>query len=144
MRSTAHSTQNRQSQPKLHNKMKKLQIACVPAEWDESTITAVGLRRNGRHALPVSTTARELPEPWLTVWHGLVNTLRGVAPGEWAASFIEAQLDVPADSAPDAGPQAAVRLLIHRRWDDQTTAEPIRMLLAGDAVTFFNHLTRDE
>lgn len=123
--------------------MKKLQIACVPAEWDASTITAVGLSRNGRHALPVSTTARELPEPWLTVWHGLVATLRGVAPGEWAATFIAAQLvDVPADSAPVAEPEPAVQLTIHRRWDDQTTAEPLMMQLEGAAVEFFEYLTQ--
>lgn len=127
------------------NTMKAIQIACNPADWDASTITTVGRERQGRRALPESMVARDLPEPWLTVWHGLVDTLRGVAPGEWAATYIEAQLvDVPADSAPDAEPQPAVQLTIHRRWDDQTTAEPIRMLLAGDAVTFFNHLTRDE
>lgn len=118
--------------------MKKLQIACVPAEWDASTITVLGLTKNGRKCLPHSIKAYTLPEPWLTVWHGLVETLKSVAPGEWAASFITAHL------APGEDEKDAVQLTIHRRWDDQTTAEPIRMLLAGDAVTFFNHLTRDE
>lgn len=122
--------------------MKTLQIACVPADWDTSTITAVGLRRNGRQALPVSTTARELPEPWLTVWHGLVDTLRGVAPGEWAATFIEAQLvTMPAD-ATGTEPLPAISLTIHRRWDDDTTAAPLQLQLdSPEAVAFFDHLT---
>ncbi len=112
-------------------------------DWDASTLTAIGLTRNGRQALPITTTACDLPEPWLSIWHGLVETLRGVAPGEWAATFIEAQLvDVPADSTPDAEPQPAVRLLIHRRWDDATTAEPLAMLLEGEAVAFFEYLTQ--
>lgn len=123
--------------------MKSIQIACNPADWDASTITTVGRERQGRRALPESMVARDLPEPWLTVWHGLVDTLRGVAPGEWAATFIEAQLvDVPADSTPDATPQLAVSLTIHRRWDDDTTAEPLVMQLGSpEAVAFFDHLT---
>lgn len=122
--------------------MKTLQIACVPADWDASTITAVGLRRNGRQALPITTTARELPEPWLTIWHGLVENLLGVAPGEWAASYIEAQLvALPAD-ATGTEPQPAISLTIHRRWDDDTTAEPLQLLLdSPEAVAFFEFLT---
>ena len=116
--------------------MKTLQIACVPADWDASTITAVGLRRNGRQALPITTTASDLPEPWLSVWHGLVEPLRGVAPGEWAATFIECQL------AEDENGEPAVELIIHRRWDDNTTAEPLAMQLEGEAVSFFEYLTQ--
>lgn len=117
--------------------MKTIQIACVPAAWDASTITAVGLTRNGRRALPVTRTARELPEPWLTCWHGLVETLRGVAPGEWAATFILARLVDAAGDAP-----AAVVLTIHRRWDDDTTAEPVELRLEQpEAVAFFEYLT---
>ncbi|MBR5887309.1 MAG: hypothetical protein IKZ07_03775 [Akkermansia sp.] len=117
--------------------METIQIACVPADWDASTITAVGLRRNGRRALPVTITARELPEPWLTVWHGLVDALRGVAPGEWAATFIECQL------AEDENGEPAVRLVIQRRWDDATTAEPVELLMGGEAVAFFEYLTNN-
>lgn len=111
--------------------MKTIQIACVPADWDASTITAVGLTRNGRQALPITRTARQLPEPWLTCWHGLVETLRGVAPGEWAATFILAACD-----------GESVGLTIHRRWDDATTAEPLELELdAPEAVAFFEYLT---
>ena len=89
------------------------------------------LIRNGRQALPITRTARELPEPWLTCWHGLVETLRGVAPGEWAATFIQAQSD-----------GEAVSLTIHRRWDDATTAEPVELRLEQpEAVAFFEYLT---
>ncbi len=117
--------------------MKTIQIACVPADWDASTITAVGLTRNGRKALPVTRTARELPEPWLTVWHGLVDTLRGIAPGEWAATFIMARLVDAVGDAP-----AAVELTVHRRWDDGTTAEPVCLRLEQpEAVAFFEFLT---
>lgn len=116
--------------------MKLIQIACVPAHWDDSTLTVLGLVRNGRRALPVTLTAGELPEPWLTVWHGLVDTLRGVAPGEWAATFIECQL------AEDENGEPAVELIIHRRWDDDTTAEPLPLLLdSPEAVAFFEFLT---
>lgn len=126
------------------NTMKLIQIACNPADWDDSTITTVGRERQGRRALPESLVARDLPEPWLAVWHGLVDTLRGVAPGEWAATFIEAQLvDVSADSAPDAESQPAISLTIHRRWDDATTAEPLLMQLGSpEAVEFFEYLTQ--
>lgn len=118
---------------------KTLQIACVPAQWDDSTLTVLGLVRNGRRALPVTLTARELPEPWLTVWHGLVDALRGVAPGEWAATFIECVL-VTAESG-----EPAVSLSIHRRWDDSTTAEPLVMQLESpEAAAFFEFLTADE
>jgi hypothetical protein len=121
------------------NNMKTLQIACVPADWDASTLTAIGLTRNGRQALPVTITARELPESWLTVWHGLVDALRGVAPGEWAAIFIECTR-VTAESG-----ESAVSLSIHRRWDDATTAEPLVMQLESpEAVAFFEFLTADE
>lgn len=119
--------------------IKILQIACVPTDWDASSITAVGLRRNGRQALPITTTARELPEPWLSVWHGLVETLRGVAPGEWAATFIECTRETAENGEP------AVSLSIHRRWDDATTAEPLVMQLESpEAVAFFEFLTADE
>lgn len=124
--------------------MKEIQIACVPSNWDASTITAVGMCRNGRRALPVTTVAAKLPQPWLTVWHGLVDTLSGVAPGEWAATYISCELvELPAVDA--AEPQQAVQLSIHRRWDDMTTAEPVALTMeSAEAVAFFEHLTRDD
>lgn len=130
--------------------MKQLQIACVPANWDESTITAVGLTRNGRAALPVTTVTKDLPEPWLTVWHGLVDTLKGVAPGEWAATYIEARLayEQPETTEQDAvedEPTPIVSLTVHRRWDDQTTAEPVMLQMRdASAVAFFEYLTTEE
>ena len=120
--------------------MKKIQIACDPTNWDESTITVCGLQRNGRQALPVTTTARDLPEPWLTCWQGLVKTLRGVAPGEWAATFITAAISPATEDFP-----AAVVLTIHRRWDDATTAAPLSLRLEQpEAVAFFEFLTGDD
>lgn len=117
--------------------MKTIQIACVPSDWDASTITTIGLTRNGRRALPVTRTARELPEPWLACWHGLVEVLRGVAPGEWAATFIMARL---VEAAGDAPP--TVVLTVQRRWDDGTTAEPVCLSLEqAEAVAFFEFLT---
>lgn len=120
--------------------MKRLQISVRAEEWDESIIFAVGANRNGRTLVPSGVVARELPEPWLTVWHGLVDELRGVAPGEWAATFITAELTalpLPVDAVPDAEPPMAVALVVHRRWDDGTTAEPVEMVLPGDAAVGF-------
>lgn len=119
--------------------MKKIQVLCYNADWDASTITVLGVVKNGRRCLPRSLKVSSLPERWLTVWHGLVAILQGVAPGEWAATFISAALAAGEDGA------EAVRLVVHRRWDDGTTAEPV-VLVLGDAaaVDFFNYITEYE
>ena len=126
---------------------KEMQIACVPDEWDASKITVTGLQRNGRAALPATMTARDLPPEWLEVWHGLVNTLKEVAPGEWAAVFITAvliELPIPEDSPEVAEPQPAVELKIRRLWDDKTTAPPVELVLEdAAAVKFFHAMTGD-
>lgn len=125
--------------------MKKIQIAVKMDDWDGSVLYALGRQRNGRQLVPVGIVARDLPEPWLTVWHGLVVQLRGVAPGEWAATFISAELTtlpLPADVPEGTALQQAVALVVHRRWDDGTTAEPVELVLADfAAVEFFEHLT---
>lgn len=124
--------------------MRQLQIAVKVGDWDGSVIYALGREVNGRKLVPVGIVARDLPEPWLTVWHGLVAELLGVAPGEWAATFITAELTampLPEDAEPDAEPLMEVALVVHRRWDDGTTAEPVEMVLPGDAaVGFFESL----
>ena len=121
------------------NVMKRVQIACDKEDWDASVVTVLGRVKNGRRCCPLSIKASGLPEPWLEVWHGLVEALKGVAPGEWAATFISAMLTCGEDGA------AAVRLVVHRRWDDGTTAEPV-VLVLGDAaaVEFFNYITEYE
>lgn len=125
--------------------MKKLQIAVKVDDWDGSVLYAVGRQLNGRQLVPVGIVARDLPEPRLTVWHGLVEQLRGVAPGEWAATYIAAELTtlpLPADAPEGTEAQQAVALAVHRRWDDGTTAEPVALLLTEPAaVEFFEHLT---
>ena len=125
--------------------MKKLQIAVKVDDWDGSVLYALGRQLNGRQLVPVGGVARDLPEPWLTVWHGLVEQLRGVAPGEWAATYIEAELTtlpLPEDAPEDTAPQQAVALVVRRRWDDGTTAEPVELVLeAPEAVAFFDIMT---
>lgn len=119
--------------------MKRIQILCFKEDWDASAITVLGVVKNGRLCLPRSIKACSLPERWLTVWHGLVDTLRGVAPGEWAATFISATLAAGEDGA------AVVRLVVHRRWDDGTTAEPVVLVLGeAAALDFFNYITENE
>lgn len=124
--------------------MRQLQIAVAVGDWDGSVIYALGREVNGRKLVPSGLVARELPEPWLTVWHGLVDALRGVAPGEWAATFITAELravPLPEGAEPDVEPQMEVALVVHRRWDDGTTAEPVELVLPGDAaVGFFDFI----
>ena len=154
--------------------MKTIQIACVPANWDESTITAVGVTRNGRAALPKSTVAKDLPEPWLTVWHGIVQELQKLDPNGWAASFILVDKQVrheypepneggPSTPDPASGSGYAeaaplrnsgepeptvvefIHLTINRRWDDATTAEPVELDIDDEhAVGLFDWLTADE
>ena len=124
--------------------MKQIQIAVKVGDWDGSVLYALGREVNGRKMVPCGLVARELPEPWLSVWHGLVDALRGVAPGEWAATFITAELTalpLPDDAEQEAEPQVGVALVVHRRWDDGTTAEPVELVLHDEAaVGFFSFI----
>lgn len=135
--------------------MKKIQIACTPDNWDNSTITALGMTRNGRAALPKSTVAKDLPEPWLTVWHEIVRELQKLDPNGWAATFILVDKQVRTEyqelneSTTEPGPEPTVveyiHLTINRRWDDNTTAEPVLLDIEDEnAVALFDWLTRDE
>lgn len=133
--------------------MKTIQIACVPANWDNSTITAVGMTRNGRAALPKSTVAKDLPEPWLTVWHTIVKELQKLDPNGWAASFImvgkQARYEYPEPNGSEVEPEPTVveyiHLTINRRWDDNTTAEPVALDIEDEnVVALFDWLIRDE
>lgn len=125
--------------------MKHLQIAVKADDWDGSSIYAVGRELNGRQMVPQRVVARELPEPWIDVWRGLVEKLRGVAPGEWAATLILASLTaVPVVDSESGEVEAAVELLIHRKWDDKTTAPPLELVLEdAAAVAFFHAMTGD-
>lgn len=129
--------------------MKTIQIACTPENWDNSTITATGMARNGRAALPKSTTAKHLPEPWLTIWHAIVRELEKLDPHGWAATFITAlrqeRAQEPQASAESQPPVPFVRLEIQRRWDDSTTAPPVVLDIEdAPAVELFEWLTRNE
>lgn len=130
--------------------MKQLQIACVPANWDKSTITATGLTRNGRAALPKTTAAADLPQPWFSVWRGIVAALESLDPNGWAATFILAEKHYAAQESQEEGeepsePTPSIHLTIHRRWDDQTTAEPLPLDIPEiEAVQLFDWLTEDE
>lgn len=124
--------------------MKQLQIACVPANWDKSTITATGLTRNGRAALPKTTTAADLPEPWFFVWRGIVAALESLDPNGWAATFILAEKQYTALDE-ETEPVSYIHLTIHRRWDDNTTAEPLHLDIQEEsAVQLFDWLTEDK
>lgn len=134
--------------------MKEVQIACTPENWDNSTITAVGMTRHGRSALPKSTTAKDLPEPWLTVWHAIVQELQKLDPNGWAATFIivdkEVRYEYPEpndgeEPMPEPTEVEYIHMTINRRWDDNTTAEPVLLDIEDEnAVALFDWLTRDE
>ena len=133
--------------------MKTIQIACTPENWDNSTITAVGMTRNGRSALPKSTTAKDLPEPWLTIWHAIVQQLQTLDPNGWAATFIlvdkQVLTEYPEPNGSETEPEPTVleyiHLTINRRWDDNTTAEPVALDIEDqNAVDLFDWLTADE
>lgn len=133
--------------------MKTIQIACTPENWDNSTITAVGMTRNGRAALPKSTVAKDLPEPWLTIWHAIVSELEKLDPNGWAATFIlvdkQVRTEYPEPNEDEAEPEPTVveyiHLTINRRWDDNTTAEPVALDIEDEnAVALFDWMTRDE
>ena len=128
---------------------REIQIACVPSAWDNSTITALGTTRNGRAALPKSTTAKDLPEPWLTIWHAILQQLQTLDPGGWASTFILVhkacrQPETPEGEVP-AEPVPYLHLTINRRWDDNTTADPVELDIEDqNALALFHHLTADE
>lgn len=137
--------------------MKTLQIACVPTNWDKSTITATGLMRNGRAALPKSIVANDLPAEWFAVWRGIVASLQTLDPNGWAASFISVvkEMKYPEINIdPEADPETPVEmpepvpylnLTIYRRWDDRTTAEPLTLPIEEPvAVSLFDYLTENE
>lgn len=129
--------------------MKTIQIACTPENWDESTITAVGMTRNGRTALPKSTPAKDLPEPWLSIWHAILQHLQTLDPNGWAATFILVDKDwrhpETQEGEDPADPVPFIHLTIHRRWDDNTTAEPVELDIEDEsAVALFDWLTADE
>lgn len=133
--------------------MKTIQIACTPENWDKSTITATGMTRNGRAALPKSTVAKDLPEPWLTIWHAIVSELEKLDPNGWAATFIlvdkQVRTEYPEPNEDEAEPEPTVveyiHLTINRRWDDNTTAEPVALDIEDEnAVALFDWLTEDE
>lgn len=130
----------------------ELQIVCEPGAWNKSTFSVVGARKNGRLRMPQKCAVEDLPERWFAVWCAMVEQLRGVAPGEWAAVYISAKLvEVerviePADEA--AGEPGvvetvpAVALRLRRVWDDGTTAEPVELVMEdAAAVAFFEYLT---
>lgn len=118
--------------------MKTLEISCNTSNWNESNITITGLTRNGRKSFPVTIKAQELEQPLLMMWEGLVTTLKTVAPNEWAAQYIDCVLTTNEETGEDV-----VQLTIHRKWDDNTTAEPVYMTMGDMAVTFFNLITSD-
>lgn len=139
--------------------MKQVQIAIARkatskgTNWDDSVITAVGMQRNGRSACPKSAVAKDLPEPWLPVWHAIIQELSKLDPNGWAATFImgeklqEMVQPEPAGETQDPEPvvREYINLTIHRMWDDNTTAEPIILPIEQpEAVAFFDWLTRDE
>ena len=80
--------------------------------------------------------AAELEQPLLAMWEGLVASLKTVAPNEWAAQYIDCALTTNEETS-----EEVVNLTIHRKWDDNTTAEPVYMQMGGIAVTFFKCLT---
>lgn len=116
--------------------MKTLEIACDINNWNNSDITIIGLSRNGRISFPVTIKAAELEQPLLAMWEGLVASLKTVAPNEWAAQYIDCALTTNEETG-----EEVVNLTIHRKWDDNTTAEPVYMQMGGMAVTFFKCLT---
>ena len=126
--------------------MNEIQIACKSGAWHDSVLYAVGVRRGARVVVPRGVVARDLPERWFAVWCGLVEVLRGVAPGEWAAVYIQAFLRTEVRGNEDEPEEVpVVQLTVRRRWDDGTTAEPVELTLADPAaVAFFNFLTTDQ
>lgn len=133
---------------------KNLQIICNKDNWDKSQIVACGFMRNGRKAIPVRFAAETIEEPWIDVWHGMVEQLKGLDPGGWAATLIHVdKVQVPAvkegegdeGSGEEPTTVPSIRLIINRRWDDDTTDDPVTLTFGDEAVIgLFDHLTRDD
>jgi hypothetical protein len=93
--------------------MKTIEISCNTNDWNDSEITIIGLTRNGRKSFPITIKAAQLEQPLLTIWEGLVTTLKTLAPNEWAAQYIDCNL-----TTKDETGEEIVKLKIHRKWDD--------------------------
>lgn len=131
--------------------MKQIQIICDPSDWDASVISGCGLNYKGRTLLPQRRVASDLPEPFLSVWRGLVAQLKSLAPGEWAAQFIVATRterdDTPAPTDAEPTPELIITPIVHmtiyRQWDDGTTAEPVTVDTDdARALELFDFLTQ--
>lgn len=124
--------------------MKQVQIICDPSHWDSSVIRGCNIPLNGRVLRPRSLVAADLPAERLAVWHAVVAQLKGLAPGEWAATLIVAERgerqgtgELPDN--PESGSSAAqavpvVKAVVYRHWDDGTTAGPIECNFEEAAV----------
>lgn len=127
-----------------------LQIACAPDDWDASIITACGLTRGGRALLPQARRAADMPEPWLSVWRSLVEMIRGLDPGGWAATLIIAERTERREVTEDGAEGAALAgellpsicMTIYRQWDDGTTAAPVTLdIEQPEALSLYDFLT---
>ncbi|MDO5450162.1 MAG: hypothetical protein Q4F30_04635, partial [Akkermansia sp.] len=70
--------------------------------------------------------------------------LESLDPNGWAATFILAEKRYAAQEEGQGEPAPCIHLTIHRRWDDQTTAEPLPLDIQEiEAVQLFDWLTAD-
>lgn len=131
--------------------MKTLQISCVSTDWDSSGITATGRHKNGRLCIPETIQASTLESPWIDIWHAIVGQLQSLDPNGWAAELIICSrcVECNEDTDEETGyvtytETPYIELVIHRKWDDNTTAEPLVIPIYEEpALLLFDHLTQD-
>jgi hypothetical protein len=112
-------------------------IKTNPADWDDSLIVAQGVTKDGFVLSSTVTQLRagDLPEPWLSTWHAVVEDLKGVGDGSVVCVMATAAL-----IADDEGTVAA-RLDTCWQWPDGRTMPPLTILRTSpDAIALLNYL----
>lgn len=126
--------------------MKVISIQTTPDDWNKSSITAIGVRKDGWNVSPSVTTivAEDLPEPWLTIWNAMVEYIRGIGGGEWdVTSMSITRIDAYTDEDTGIVSPAKLNSTCILSKGDSTRMESME-LPQTEAVDFFDYWTSSE
>lgn len=124
--------------------MKVISIQTTPEDWNKSSITAIGVRKDGWNVSPSVTTivAEDLPEPWLTIWEETVESIREIGEGEWdVTSMSITRIDAYTDE--DSGITHAAKLNANCILTKGKSANKMQSMTFDqkESVSFFDYWT---